>query len=157
MMNIGNRTSPARRQLPTMNRFRNLFLVSATLVLVAGGFAQAQNGKDTDLIGPPAQFDQTISVQDDATGNFLVFNTVSGKYFFTRCSDGLTLGGVGSVKVDACMINFEDVQAEHRVVASVNQCAQEGKAIVEKFAPAEFKVFFNDSGGDNLMDCARKQ
>ena len=155
-MITSNRTNRARKQLQTpQNRFRNLFLVLATVVLVAGVSAQAQKGKGTDFIGPPVQFDQTISVQDDLTGNFLVFNTGSGKYFFTRCSDGFTLGGVGFVKVDGCMIQLQDVQAEHRVVASVNECAQQGKAIVEKFAPDAFKVFFSDQdGGINLMDCA---
>jgi hypothetical protein len=159
MMNTENPTNPTRK--PSQNilsRFRKLFLVSATVVLIAGGFAQAQKGKDIDLIGPPVQFDQTISVQDDLTGNFLVFSTGTGKYFFTRCSDGFTLGGVGVVKVDGCMIQLEDLQAGHRVVASVNECAQQGKAIVEKFAPDAFKVFFSDQdGGINLMDCAPKK
>ena len=158
-MNTGNRTNPTRKQSQnTLSRFRKLFLVSATVVLITGGFAQAQKGKEIDLIGPPIQFDQTISVQDDLTGNFLVFSTGTGKYFFTRCSDGFTLGGVGFVKVDGCMIQLEDLQAGHRVVASVNDCAQQGKAIVEKFAPDAFKVFFSDQdGGINLMDCAPKK
>src|SRR6185503_6867519 len=159
MLNTGNRTNPTRKQSQNiLSRFRKLFLVSATVVLITGGFAQAQKGKEIDLIGPPIQFDQTISVQDDLTGNFLVFSTGTGKYFFTRCSDGFTLGGVGFVKVDGCMIQLEDLQAGHRVVASVNECAQQGKAIVEKFAPDAFKVFFSDQdGGINLMDCAPKK
>jgi hypothetical protein len=58
---------------------------------------------------------------------------------------------VGFVKVDGCMIQLEDVQAEHRIVASVNECTQEGKAIVEKFAPDAFKVFFSDRTGASTL------
>jgi hypothetical protein len=143
---------------------RKLILMCAIVVLVAGGSAQAQ--KPIKLIGPPIQFDQAINLEDDATGSFLVFNTGSGKYKFTRCIDGLTISGVGSVKVDGCSIFLEDVQAGHRVVASINECDQQGKALVEKFAPADtigsdgapFKVFLNDANmGNNLMDCAPKK
>ncbi len=139
------------------NGMRKLFLIYAIIVLVAGGSAQAQQ-KPVDYIGPPVPFDQTISIEDDATGNFLVFSTGNGKYMFTRCSDGFTIGGVGVVKVDGCSISITDVQGGHRMVATVNECAQEGRALVEKFDAAAFKVTFGDQKmGDNLMNCTPKK
>ena len=152
---------------------RKLILVSAIALLVAGGSAQAQ--KPIVEIGPPIPFDQSLSIEDDATGSFLVFDTGSGKYRFTRCSDGFTISGVGSVKVDGCSIHLEGLQADHRVVASVGECDQRGKAIVEKLDPAKtrpkksagitpfdgtepFKAFLSDQNMDNnLMDCAPKK
>lgn len=149
---------------------RRLILVSAITVLVAGGSAHAQ--KPVDYIGPPAPFSQTINIEDDANGSFLVFETGSGIYTFTRCADGLKIQGVGAVKVDGCSIYLEDRQADHRVVASINECDQQGKAIVEGFNPARispkigqaplgftpFKAFLSDANmGNNLMDCAPKK
>lgn len=140
---------------------RNLILVCAIVVLSGVGSALAQ--KPIVIIGPPAPFDQTLNVEDDGTGDFLVFGTRSGKYAFTRCSDGFKISGVGFVKVDGCSIHIEDVQSDHRVVASINECDQQAKAIVEKFAQATdgvapFKAFLSDANmGNSLLDCAPKK
>lgn len=136
---------------------RKLILTCAIVILAAGGSALAQ--KPIVIIGPPAPFDQTISIQDDTNASFLVFETGSGKYTFTRCSDGFTLSGVGLVKVDGCAVNLADTQPGHRVAASVQECDQTAKAVVETFAVktairTPFKVFLSDKNlGDNLMDC----
>jgi hypothetical protein len=151
---------------------RKLIVTCAMIVLVAGSSVQAQK-KGIELIGPPIPFNQTISIEDDATGSFLVFDTGSRKYKFTRCNDSFTITGAGFVKVDGCSIYLEDVQTDHRVVASVNECDQQGKAIVETFAPVSispnspaetaqldvtpFKAFLSDQNlGNNLLDCAPK-
>lgn len=146
---------------------RKLALMCSMLVLVAGGSVRAQ--KPIREIGPPIPFNRTISIEDDTTGNFLVFELASGNYKFTRCSDRFTLEGVGSVKIDGCSIQFEDLEVDHRVVASVNECAQEAKAIVETFGTpsittdnsidtSPFKAFLIDANmGNDLMDCAPKK
>lgn len=146
---------------------RKLLLGCGIVVLAAGGSVLAQ--KPIVIIGPPAPFNQTISIQDDASGSFMVLDTGSGKYEFTRCADGFTISGVGFVKTDGCSIFLEDVQSDHRVVASVNECNQQGQALVETFAPntsrkgavgikgadgTPFKLLLSDKNmNDNLMDC----
>ena len=149
---------------------KKTIFVFAMIVLTAGASVQAQK-KPTQPIGSPLPFSQTISVEDDATGNYLVFFTGTGKYKFTRCSDGFTITGVGFVKVDGCTINLEDVQSDHRVVASVNECDQQAKALVERFSPEivssnqpasilpfdvePFKAILSDVNvSNNLLDCA---
>lgn len=156
---------------------QKLFFMCAMIVLVTGVSVQAQK-KKLQPIGPPTPFDQVISIEDESTGSFLVFHTVGGKYKFTRCADGFTMSGKGFVKVDGCSIHFEDVQADHRVAASVDECTQEARALVEKFLPvsispntstdnppdispfdvAPFKVFLSDKNiGNNVMDCGPKK
>ena len=150
---------------------KKLIFMCAMIAMITGASVQAQK-KPIQPIGPPVPFSQTINVEDDATGNFVVFNTGSGKYRFTRCSDGLTITGAGFVRVDGCSITLEDVQPDHRIVVSANECAQAAKAIVERFAPfptsgslevapldvEPFKAFLSDSNLDNnLLDCAPKK
>jgi hypothetical protein len=148
---------------------KKLIFMCVMIALITGASVQAQK-KSIQPIGPPVPFNQTINVEDDATGNFVVFDTGSGKYRFTRCSDGLTITGVGFVRVDGCSITLEDVQPDHRIVVSANECAQAAKAIVERFAPSPgslaiapldvepFKAFLSDSNlGNNLLDCAPKK
>lgn len=143
-----------------------LTLICAMFVLVAGVSVKAQ--KQIRPIGPPIPFNRTISVEDDTTGNFLVFELATGNYKFTRCSDRFTLKGVGTVRIEGCSIILEDLQVDHRVIASVDECAQEAKSIVETFEPSittdstvdnsPFKAFLIDANmGDNLMDCAPKK
>ena len=112
-----------------------------------------------------ASFDNLISIEDAATGSYLVFSPLSGEYKFSRCSDGAEMSGVGKVKIDGCSIFLEDLQPSHRVVASVNQCDQEGKASVERFAVkdnpfavVEIKAYFSDSNmRDNTLNCVPKK
>jgi hypothetical protein len=148
-------------------------LLCGILVLVTGGSARAQ--KPIVIIGPPTPFDQTISIEDDGTGSFLMVNTGSGKYTFTRCSDGLKVEGIGFIRVDGCAIFLEDTQSDHRVVASINECDAQGKAVFETFAPrttsphalaisiapfgvAPFRAVLLDANmGNNLMDCGSKK
>lgn len=90
----------------------------------------------------------------------------SGKYKFTRCSDGFTITGMGVVRVDGCSTSLEDSQADHTVSASVNTCTQEGKVVVEQFTTvsvspnnhavqtAPFKVTLSDQNmTNNLLAC----
>ena len=74
------------------------------------------------------------------------------------------MSGLGIVKIDGCSIYLEDVQEDHRVLASVNQCAQEGKAAVEKFSFSKIgvegetvKEYLTDENmRDNTLSCTKK-
>jgi hypothetical protein len=160
-LNLSGTAQPLATRTPVSARNKSHFLrgmgklvlMSAILVLVAGGSAQAQ--KKVKLIGPPAR--QNMSVEDISTGNFLMFNPNTGEYSFTRCIDGFNISGIGTVKIDGCSISIEGEQTDHRMAASVNECAQEGKAVFEQFGATEFKVFFTDQNiGNNILACATK-
>lgn len=116
---------------------------------------------------PTLEYDNSITIEDDATGSFLVFSPLSGKYKFFRCTEGgpiAVMSGTGKVKIDGCAISLEDVQAAHSVLASVNKCTQEGKAALEQFAVKdrpydvlEIKAYLSDANmRDNTQSCQPK-
>lgn len=136
---------------------KKLSLMFAMLSLLAG-------------VSVKAQENELVTVQDDATKSFLVFNIKSGEYKFIRCGDQNVLYGIGKVTIDGCNVYLEDVSSNKRVVASVNICDQEGKAAVEVFeaAPATnslkspaaastpMKEYLKDSSmKDNTPDCVK--
>jgi hypothetical protein len=112
-------------------------------------------------VQPVPQVDNLITVEDEATGSFIIFNPLAGEYKFFRCSDGAAMSGFGKVKINGCSIFLEDVQLSHRVLISVNQCDQEGKAAIERFAVkdspfavVEIKAFLTDRNmRDNTQSC----
>ncbi|MFY9608614.1 MAG: hypothetical protein WAU45_08375 [Blastocatellia bacterium] len=145
---------------------RKLILFCAMILLVTGVSVQAQKERAPKPISPPIiEFDHNISVEDDATGSFLVFDPNTGAYKFHRCSDGFAMDGIGFVKVDGCAVYLEDMQVDHRVLVSVNECAQEAKAAVETFAPTPVplgftpvKEYMSDRDmRDNSLSCAPKK
>lgn len=117
--------------------------------------------------GPVIQYDNTITVEDDASGYFLIFNPISGSYKFSRCSEGTAINvmsGTGKVKIDGCSVSLEDVQPSRTVLVSVNKCTQEGKAAIEQFSVKdrpldilEIKEYLSDSNmRDNTRSCKPK-
>jgi hypothetical protein len=127
------------------------------IVLLAGVSVQAQkSGK-----GPisPIIINHSITVQDEGSGSYLVFDPNSGEYKFRRCKDDFEMAGFGLVKVDGCSITFEDMQLDHRVLASTNECTQEAKAFVEVFADLPFgtepvkEVLDDRDMRDNTLNC----
>jgi len=106
-------------------------LVFLALVVLLCGVVNAQK---IQPIGPPAAAADDITVEDDATASYLVFNPVTGVYKFYQCSDGFSISGTGVIKVSGCSIQLEDIRTGRRVLASVDECAQVAKASVSTFA-----------------------
>ena len=71
-----------------------------------------------------------ICVQDDSNGNLLQFNSTTGEYTFTRCSDGLTLSGTGTVKVNGCTTTLKAIGSNYSINASLDTCQHKGSAAV---------------------------
>ena len=142
---------------------KKLCFVCAMVILLAGVSVQAQKKSAPKPLPPIIQLDNII-IEDDASGNFLIIAPTTGEYKFHRCSDGFTMSGVGVVRLDGCAVSFEDNEADHRVLASVNLCTQEGKALVERFGPVLSNAAFDPlkemlsdkSLGDNTLSCAKK-
>ncbi|HKQ80061.1 MAG TPA: hypothetical protein VJ810_40590 [Blastocatellia bacterium] len=68
-----------------------------------------------DRSGPPFN----VCLQDDFGGDTLQFNTFTGNYKYTRCSDGLMLSGKGKISRIGCEVRLED---DSRVSASIGEC-----------------------------------
>jgi hypothetical protein len=146
---------------------KKITVILSLIVLMGAVSVQAQKGSTITPNPLPSitpQYDNLITVEDETTGSYLVFHVPSGEYKFIRCSDGAAMSGVGKVKIDGCAIYLEDVQQDHRVLASVNQCAQEGKAAIERFAVKgqpfavqELKEYLSDNNmRDNTQSCSPK-
>ena len=142
---------------------RTVGLVGLMVVLMAGVSVSAQKGVAPKPM-PPIQFDHDINIEDDVTGNFLVIDPMTGEYKFHRCKDGLTLTGFGVVKVNGCALSFEDIQSGRRVLASIDECTQQSKAVVQTFALSPrvtdseaIKETLSDGNmRDSKMTCAPK-
>lgn len=80
-----------------------------------------------------AVFDTIL--QDDSNGLIFSFNSTSGDYQFTRCSDGVILHGRGQVIRRGCEIFLQDFSSlDHRVRAQIDNCQNKGSATVQVFA-----------------------
>ena len=143
-----------------------LFAVMSVQAQLKTGVKPAPQPKPIEPAPQPVQqFDNLISVEDNATGRYIVFSPLSGEYKFFGCSDGTELSGIGKVKISGCSIFLEDLQPSQRVLISVNQCDQEGKASIERFAVkdnpfavVEIKAYFSDSNmRDNTQSCVPKK
>jgi uncharacterized delta-60 repeat protein len=93
--------------------------------IVAAGFA---NGDFALARYDGGGFD--LCLQDDSGGNLLLFNSTTGEYQFTRCSDGFTLAGTGIVTIDGCRIMLKAKASNHSINASVDTCQHTGNATV---------------------------
>lgn len=59
-------------------------------------------------------------LKDNSSGNLFQWNSISGQYKFTRCSDGFTLTGTGVVKVVNDIQTLTDSESDRRVSAGRN-------------------------------------
>ena len=116
---------------------KKIGVMFAMMVLLASVSVSAQG------FGSKQKFDiqYDVSVQDEATGNYLVFNSTSGYYKFTRCSDGVVMTGHGQVTRKGCSIDLVDIgpliSTEridiplYKVLVSADECTREAKGAVE--------------------------
>jgi hypothetical protein len=109
---------------------------------------------------------RSICLQDDSNGNILRFNTATGHYQFTRCSDGFTLTGRGFVTIAGCTISLRDFvitldpppfgpPTPFSLTASVNTCSMKGTASLTVTARRLVRTFsINDTNtADNTCSC----
>jgi hypothetical protein len=70
-------------------------------------------------------------IQDDSNGAMLRFNSTSGQYLFSRCSDGFTLSGIGTVTKTGCLYKLTHNPSDRRVLASLDTCQKKGTASLQ--------------------------
>ena len=80
---------------------------------------------------PPA-FDSLL--QDDGSGDLLRFNSTNGDYLFSRCGDGYTLSGTGTITIHASTITLTHNASDRRVLAQFNTSKRTGTASVQVFS-----------------------
>src|SRR5262249_425750 len=59
-----------------------------------------------------------VCLQDNASGDFLVFNSFTGEYLFTRCATGFTLAGIGKITRTGCLTKLTEAKIE----ATLDRC-----------------------------------
>lgn len=136
-----------------MKRF-SLILMSAIMFFSFSVFAQKLQPR-------PTPKPQLMTVQDDVSGSFLIFEMTSGEYKFMRCRDGATLSGYGLVKEPADGIyTFEHIQPDRRLVFACNMITHEGKGYVETYTRLTSKYDvepFSETIYDGLMDDSKSE
>ncbi len=95
-----------------------------------------------------------VCLEDDASGDFLVFNSFTGDYQFTRCGvGGFTLTGKGMITRTGCLTTL----TEPKVTATLDRCIiaplNRGSATI-KPNPIGGWFYINDSNiADNTCKC----
>ena len=83
----------------------------------------------TFTLPPPApSFDTCL--KDNSTGNLLQWNSTTGAYKFTRCSDGFMLTGTGTVGLVNGIKTLTDFKSDRRISAGFNTGQLTGNAII---------------------------
>ena len=108
---------------------------------------------------------QQVILQDDKSGDHLIFVIDTGEYKFESCKGNLSTSGVGTVSVTGCKVVLRDMSDTKRVLAEVDLCEKVGKADIAFAVPAltnqgdpstlEF-VISDSSTLDSTFDCEPK-
>src|SRR5262249_28717554 len=74
----------------------------------------------------------TACIRDDMSGNLFTFNSVTGAYKFTRCSDGFMVTGTGTVQLKGSTLYLTDTKnINQQVVASYSILQGTGQAVLQ--------------------------
>ena len=73
-------------------------------------------------------------LQDDSSGDQFRFNSTTGEYIFSRCSNGYSLSGTGSLTVHSSTYTLTHNAGDRRVTASLDDAVHRGNASVQVFA-----------------------
>ena len=72
----------------------------------------------------------TTCLRDNSTGNLLQWNSTTGAYKFTRCSDGFMITGTGVVKLVNGIQTLTDFKTDRRISAGFNTGQLTGNATI---------------------------
>ena len=108
---------------------------------------------------------QQVILQDDKSGDHLIFAVPSGEYKFESCKGNISIGGVGRVNVSGCKVDLQDISETRRVLAEIDLCSGVGKADIAfegdslsgRVDPATFEFVVSDSNTrDSTFNCEPK-
>ena len=89
----------------------------ASVTLLFPGAVPAKSAFDTCLV-------------DNSTGNLFQWNSTTGDYKFTRCSDGFMLTGTGTVKLVNGIRTLRDFKTDRRLSTGFNRSQLTGSATI---------------------------
>ncbi|MFL6213090.1 MAG: DUF11 domain-containing protein [Blastocatellia bacterium] len=97
-------------------------------------------------------------VQDEANGNILRFNLMTGAYQFINCRKGISLTGAGRVQNSGCKVELSDAgpdpkRPDRSVSASVNSCTRQGSATIKILASGLTFVIQDNDLTNNTCSC----
>jgi parallel beta-helix repeat protein len=81
-------------------------------------------------VGPPVGPSFDTCLKDNTTGNLLQWNSSTGQYQFTRCSDKFILTGTGTVALVNGIRTLNDFKADRRISAGFNTGQLTGNATI---------------------------
>jgi hypothetical protein len=110
---------------------RTMGIAFLAITMLLCGTMKAQNAARAERTASTDGDLETITIQDDESGDHLVIDQKTGEFKFSRCSDGLVLSGTGTLKLGGCNMEFQARQDDVKVLASVDECTQEAKATVQ--------------------------
>ena len=109
---------------------------------------------------------QLATLQDDKSGDRLIFAIATGEYKFESCRGNISTSGVGTVSVTGCKVTLKDISDAGRVLAEVDLCERVGKADIALGGDSStsqsdlsvVEVVISDSNtADNAFDCESKR
>ncbi|MEW6131222.1 MAG: hypothetical protein AB1757_29605 [Acidobacteriota bacterium] len=104
-------------------------LIPLALLLSLSTFAQKNSDIDPAPVSPPT--DPIMIIQDDTSGNFIVFDQTTGAYKFVQCNSNVILSGLGLVEADGDSLTLIHIQSDRQVIFSCNMATHEGKGSIE--------------------------
>jgi hypothetical protein len=97
-------------------------------------------GSHVDIGAFELSFDTCL--KDSSNGNLLQFNSVTGAYKFTRCSDGFMLSGTGVVRLVNGILTLTDSKPDRRLSAGFITSQRTGSATIYiMIAPGVWQTF----------------
>ena len=103
--------------------------------IVAAGFSNGAGGQVFALAGyngdTPTSSD--LCIQDDSSGNLLLFNSTTGDYSFTNCA-GVSIGGRGMLTKRGGMITLQDFKGDRRVSGKLDTSTNSGSAGIQIYS-----------------------
>jgi hypothetical protein len=93
-------------------------------------------------------------IKDDATGNLLQFSSTTGAYQFTRCKDGFTLTGTGSVRLANHIETLTDRKPDRRISAGFLTNQLTGHAVITIVAGPGLSQTYNLNQTNPRAVCA---
>lgn len=111
------------------------FVFATSLLLCAIVFsAHLTSKKEGEIKSAPPMAQATVCMQDVSNGNTFQLDPNNGAYTFTRCTDSITVSGVGTVTLRGSVITLQHNTSDRRVLATVDTIAKTGTASVQLLA-----------------------
>jgi hypothetical protein len=109
-----------------MRRISLMLLVVALFASVTASAPKKQR-----IPGPTPPTPQMVTIQDEEGEGYMVFDLTTGAYKCNICEYGYSVGGVGSIKTDGCLVFFSAIGDGYTVTAFVSLCEQMAKCSIQ--------------------------